>query len=438
MKKIINFLEYAFVILLILDCRSVYLESTSIDLPITELLLGVLGILIVFKIITTPFVRGILQKNLIYIFVYEIYISIFFVLNNMGDKGSSFIVHFMGFVPMFFLYFSLFTNPNEKIKSYLLKQSKIIIFLSGISVVLYFVGPVLNILPATGSIKVLWGEEKDLPSYFGLLFVTQHVFFLRKYTFIRNTSIFTEAPMFSLHLIIALAIYLGFCKKIKKSNVIIIILGLITSFSTTGMVIAMILFYLKYSKGAVKKHRSKLKYILIPVAIIVAFTLISSRKQSNSFVVRTEDYQAGFRAFCDKPLFGSGYANFSRFSNYMDGSREMYGTSNSIVSILGQCGIYLSLFYYIGFILLWKKSKINKDKSFSLFLTIIFILFLTTSFAYTTMLLYFLAIMYSYKKNEDIEILENELENEFKMISFENNNMEGEVIGKNISCSSGI
>ena len=124
------------------------------------------------------------------------------------------------------------------------KLQNIVVLLSLSSVILWLLGPLTDILRTDTSIRINWGYIQTYKGYFSLLYNIQleDGTFLNSYLY-RNTSIFTEGPMFNLWLIIALLVEFFMRKKVSIIKIVLLTLTLLTTFSTTGF-IALFLFML--------------------------------------------------------------------------------------------------------------------------------------------------------------------------------------------------
>lgn len=414
MKKLVSVLEYILALFIILNCRSVYQHSIGIDFRINEILVLVIAILILIKIITKQYDKSKLSTSLVYLFFYALFITIFALLNDVSGQIKGFLINFVIILPSLFFYYFIDKDSKKAILSVLSKISNIMVILSVISLVLFLIGPILKIVKTTGTISVSWAD-KQLPSYFGLQFVTQHTnFFGTK--LLRNTGIFVEAPMYSLNLTIALAIQL-FIIEDKKSLLkkFILLITILTTISTTGIIITIVMILIKGIMLIKEKFFDKniniaktVTYLISPILIIISLVVIikvvNDKKQSESWLIRLDDYKACFEAWKDNILFGNGYGNEESIEKYMSAFREE-GLSNSIMVLLAQCGIYLFILYFIPIYRMIVYGIKIKNIKISIFVMILLILFITTIFTYTAMIINFLAIGYALSTNREKYLL---------------------------------
>lgn len=405
MKKIINILEYIVAILIVLNCRSVYQQATYRNYRVEEMLLLVMGVLLFIKIGCRMYDKNRTEKAIVYLFMYYMYAILFFLLNDVSTKRE-YIYVFIVLFPELFLYY--YTNKNQKciIIEMLKKISNVIIVFAIMSLIIYIVGPVANIIKPNGSIYMNWGGVREVKSYYGLQFITQriNIFGIR---FVRNTSIFTEGPMYSLVLTIALAIELFVVAKKEKYKQIILLITIITTISTTGIIISasMIIISMLISRQT-SSIKQVVKMLLFPVIalilIIVMFKFFDERSQTESWSVRLDDYNACYAAWKQRKIIGLGFGNENNIKQYMSYFRvDNQGLSNSILVILAEGGIYLFTLYAIPFIKMLYYGNKYKNKHLITFTVIILILLITTIFHFTAMIINLLAMGYALTIKEE-------------------------------------
>lgn len=144
------------------------------------------------------------------------------------------------------------------------------------------------------------------------------------------------------------------------------IFALITTYSTTGLILLLLLFVLY---GYTKNKNSKIiKTIiilcLIPIVALCINNLLLEKQSEHefSFLARSFDLFGGLQLFTQKPLFGYGYKNYDAFfkisSLIFTDERPC---SNGFSSMLYQLGLFGSLIFIIPFI--WLKKDMCKTNS---------------------------------------------------------------------------
>lgn len=215
----------------------------------------------------------------------------------------------------------------------LLVFKNIVIFFALLSLFIYFLVFFFHISPSF-FLTIDWGSQRNVPGYMGLFFNTQNTVSFLGLKLLRNSGIFTEAPMHSFVLTLALLIVLFIEKptKIKKTiffEILILAITLVTTTSTTGLFICILAFYF-YFYHHLSHYLRLILGLLLPVVIIVLINLLISKYQTGygSFSVRLDDMKAGYDAWINHPFLGNGWTNEQAIQQYMLGSRLFfYGNS---------------------------------------------------------------------------------------------------------------
>ena len=210
--------------------------------------------------------------------------------------------------------------------------------------------------------------------------------------------------MFSLVLVLILAYY-EFISKMKKINIIriILLITIITTFSITGYISALIIYTLKLTKSFYPKIKNmkkiqKLFFLLLSIlSIFCCMFLISYKLNTGSGSMRIDDYQACYKTWINHSvLLGAGFDNEEAIKENMSDFRSNdQGLSNSIMVILAEGGIMLFAIYIIPFILLLIIAFRKKSINIICFEVIILFLFCTTIFCYQAIMMNILANGYS-------------------------------------------
>ena len=403
MKKLLNILEYIICLFIILDCRSVYRRSVH-DYKIFEILLIFIVTLFLLCIFAKKYTENSNKKVYVFLLLYYLYMILFSIINKVNGI-KNYIYIFLVTFPALYYYYCSKDDENKCIENMLKKISDLMVIFASISLVLYFLGPVFNILKPTGYMYIDWGGINKVNSYLGLQFVTQRIDTFG-FNFIRNTGIFTEAPMYSLNLTIALAIQLFILKKKSKMKQGILIFTILTTISTTGIMITSIMiiatFLLNKDRGYIKQI-TKIMFgpIIIIGLILVIKNSYAEKTNTKSYSTRLDDYKACFLAWKENIIIGNGFNNTSVIESYMSSFRNgNYGISNSVLVLLAEGGIYLFLIYIIPFYRGIYYGIKNKDIRITVFTIIIMLLFITTIFTFTIMIINILAMGYAFNSKK--------------------------------------
>ncbi len=391
---------------MVLECRSIFIHKINVDYRIPEMLCICLFSLITILLLQKKREYSKFSVFYVYVFIFAVYITTFLACSvNKNDYISFILKFFCFFIGILFYY--ILRGKQDVTKSLMLKVSNIMIILALISLVFYILGPILHIIQPTGTIKINWGTEKEIDSYYNIHYVAQRMEFLGN-NVARNTGIFTESPMYSLNLTIALIAELFLINKIKLKKILILCFTILTTLSTTGVIVMMMTLVGRY---LITKFNSKLhivvKKIALPilcvVACIFAIILLKTKAESTSFQIRMDDYKAGYLSWKESPIMGNGYGNVEALEQHMSAFRYYnMGQSNSILKVLSEGGIYFLLFYFIpwGGCIIYSLKK--RERNITIVAISMFVLFFVTIFPYNFMTINFVAMawFYIFKNNK--------------------------------------
>ncbi|MFW2502043.1 hypothetical protein [Clostridium diolis] len=400
--KIENYLEYIMSICIILNSNSIW---TNGDLK----KLNMFFLCFILSIVLFISIRGIIinqtlfLKSLIVIISIVIYNSIFIIAN--GQNTNNFIINFI-FIFIVLIFYSIYKGQVGKVNSLIFKISNLIVILSFISLIFYIFGSCFKIISPNSETFLNWGVQKYIPSYYGLYYETQATS-IKGITVIRNSGMFTEAPMYAFNLCIALIVEL-FLKEYKNNKRIILLLTTIaTTFSTTGIIIMLGLIIIN-----IKITKSKswilllIKRLIFPIIFLAAMSISifligdkinQSQYGYRSYSVRVDDFKVGIDAWSKHIIIGHGYNRYDLTQQYMsinDRGSDI-GGSSSLMKILPEGGLYLLSIYLIPLILALFYGIRNKKNNVLIFAITITILFVFVNIPYTYMMIYILALGWS-------------------------------------------
>ena len=220
------------------------------------------------------------------------------------------------------------------------------------------------------------------------------IFYLYRYYYHpdRNNSIFFEPGAYQAFLNAGLFLLFftktGFKKSAKLSYIAILLITLITTFSTTGYVIFLVMFPLFLFRSDILTFTGKA--ILIG-AIVVVVSALSVQLYSafvvklsdyltaedpyetgRSAVTRSSDYKIDLKIF-KKHIFGLGHEKYLE-ENRKIGRREKAGSSNGVTSTLAKYGLPFSLFLFGSYF--WALRKLLDDHLLAIVAFVMFMLFL--------------------------------------------------------------
>ena len=155
-----------------------------------------------------------------------------------------------------------------------------------------------------------------------------------------------------------LLLYLYFnviAKELNKKEVLIFSLTIFSTLSLTGIALVVFIWILYFLfKENINNKTKLLKKILIILVLIVispkmidiASKVLAIKSDSASYSTRLDNYYAGYKAWKENPLFGSGYLDMSVIKKHYSAFRlNDIGYTNSPFRVLAQGGIYMSILY---------------------------------------------------------------------------------------------
>lgn len=377
----VKFVEYIFSIFLILSLNSVYYSTLGMLRPL--IIVGLIGSTLVLSIYgIKQMILDDIKVNRLFLFVvfFLVYIITYSqITSSQGFPITKLQMMIMMIFPVLLIPVIYYQRNNY---SLLFKMNNIIIFLAIMSLFFWFLG--IMKVPTNMSYTIQWGGTRLAPGYYGLHFFPQGTVSFLGTSILRNTGIFSEAPMYAYILIIGLAMKKFILKNDNKCIDILFIVTIITTTSTTALVMLMLIYLLSYllniQNDSSKKHF--LKYVLLIllvliICIIINFLFMSKKEDmSGSYNLRINDVIASFKAWQQHPWIGNGMNNNLAIQQYMSLYRSLEGLTNNstgILMILAYGGIYLLLFYLVPVLL-----SFNRKSMFYLqlvnFITLFFII----------------------------------------------------------------
>ena len=371
----------------ILSCNSVFQHDLETNhLYLLKIIISAIG-LILLKLYNQPIKKTQYVRIIIFLFFYFTYIVIFYILSVSLEQTYRFLGWFGVLMPILLICFWIYNNLS--LSERLLKvYSNIMIILAIISLIMWFSCSIASFLPLNTKLLVGWGRNSYIYGFFNIYYETQSIDFLF-FSGVRNTGIFIEAPMYSFCLSLALLIELFIENKVNKKRIMILIVTIMTTVSTTGIGCILLSLFLKYTTDMEAKEKGKkfLKIIFscmfMIIVLFISNIILENKYSTNSFSVRMNDLFLQFEIWKNNFWIGKSF------------NSNQFGSSNSIMVILADGGLFLGVFYLIPFKILWE----NKIKEFSFILLIIFSF---TVIPYTGLTFFILAYIYSFYicKNE--------------------------------------
>lgn len=410
-KKIIfELLQYVIVFLLIINCRSMYLSLTTTPkkLPTLILCTTLLAIACSFLVNEKNFSLKSLKNLGLSCSFFICYFMIYLLFQNVNQKAAlkSMVVFFAIFV-----YVKLLDNNN--ISKLLKKYSDIMFIIAIISLILWVCGPMLSLIKPSGKVWSLWSESGNpvrINNYYYLLFESQEsslAGIIDK--MVRNTAIFTEAPMASYHFMLAFFLEICFEDRIRRGKCVVFGLAVVTTLSVTGYVVLIAYLIMRLAKYKPNKNYMYVLKIIIFIAIAIVgiwaiYYLFVAKSETKSGSMRKDDFIVCFKTWVNYPIFGCGIGNNKVIASYMSYWRtNKQGLANSPGQILAQGGLWIFVLYFYGIFKPFVKALKNKDRNMVLFIVMYSFMFLVTVVSYSYLTFYVICWICSRKDRMIVE-----------------------------------
>ncbi len=378
---LIGILEYLWVIFVILNGNSVYHANSVRNLYLMEGILVLTFLLLSANILcyrSSP-----TKSSMLGAVALVGYCVVYFCFMQYSMSATNYLEMFIIGAPLTFLLFAELYRHGRLMKLFY-KFVDIITILAVVSLVFWFLGEVFQVIKPNGYVDIVWGNFTTVKGYYGIHFAFQldTTFFPDAYLF-RNSSIFSEAPMFNLWLDIALAIEVFLKPKMSKFRVVILVITVFTTLSVTGilfMVLCVILSGLLRIRNMNKAQACAfvlMAIVVIPLLVAAVITSFNLKVDTRSYEMRLADYVDGFLVWMDYPLFGAGFGNLRALQVYSNAG--VVGFSNSVTAVLGTGGLWMALLYYIPHVAMMV-PKASGSKKIACFGGCMMYLFVTTIF----------------------------------------------------------
>lgn len=339
-------------------------------------------------------------------------VLIIFALAYLSIYGAINYLRLNAYLEGFFIPFFLatviccFYSGRDLFELFFETYKNVIVFLAFISIFFYFGGTLLKIIPGIPMSYTNNGWWNSGTNYYYLSFINDwQTVSIGGNSIIRNIGIYMEAPGFAVALVYALWWeMIGSNRPIKKSNIIILLITIITTFSAKAYSIAVIVLfvYAYLQKENIGKWWKRIRIIFLPIILILAIVIIVSSIGSrmansgsglSSFAIRSYDYVATIRAWLDHPLFGCGFNNLQTLYTYYPVDRHSGTSTAGLFNILAFGGVYMLVFYIVTLVsYIIKASSLGGYLKTGSFILLIVLNLVTGSTQYS----YFLIFMMAY------------------------------------------
>lgn len=346
-RKLQIILEYLVILCIIIEFYTPYTVSTLI-LRVTQFL--PIFILLILISISRYSIK---YKENLYILIYLIG-AVFPLLTLPRDAYQGFILRYILVLPLLWMYIMLRKRISQHAYlSIFLKYSNTVTVIAFISIIMWLLCSVLQLIPPTAIIPFEWGDRTTVSTYLGIYFETQStsLFGLPSW---RNSGIFNEAPMYNMILCTAFAIEFFIRPQASKIRIWILLLTILTTLTTTGQLYLILIAGWYIYKKVNKRHRILIA-ILAPLLLIGGYLITNSIIENKiktggetSVNDRSEDIMICLEVGMEHPCFGIGLVT-SKGSNLLWHGKE-FGFSNSLFAIFARGGLYALILYIVALV----------------------------------------------------------------------------------------
>lgn len=363
-------LEYIFIILTILQCNSIYIYNSEMNIrSIVDFLWQVLLLFLIAFVFFNNNAGLSLFKDPYLIFSvcsFMVFYLIFFVSEFFlyPSFHKILILNIMVDPVLVIIYLSYYVNYLDSLT--MIKEfSNIIVLLSFISLFFWIIRN-LGISPTSSMTTFGWYSDNTpvtIPSYFNINFSPAGTTNLLGLDLSRNIGIFAEGSMYAYVLNISILMNLFLLNDktvINKENVLLYCTLLSTASTTNIIFVTLALLY----KGIFKKNKYSISKVITLFLGFISFVFIkyvfsnkindiSVSDWNSSYSIRIDDIRAGLETWKNHLIMGTGLGNQSVIDSHISSLRFAAGhtgMSAGFTTVLACGGIILGLFYIVPII----------------------------------------------------------------------------------------
>ena len=298
---------------------------------------------------------------------------------NVIDYLESYVL-----IVLLFLAYAYILQKNNTFIEFCDTYENIFIIISMITVFCWLFGSVLNILPGRTAMTYMFGRSRTTYSYFYLYF--ENPVQNQSSILPRNCGIYCESPGYSGMLLYALGIEMFAHNKINPKKLGVLIVTLLTTQSTKGLIVLIIIMGLRYlteGNEHMQRFRQALKFIFAGVLIVaISFSvwyILEGKATTHSYSARMNHLTSSIQTWLQNPVFGAGYNNNEAiYENQAEGA-GVGGLSMGLTAVLAKGGLYLIAFYFYAILFAYKNWKIRIQRKNYFFFVLIIIMNLIIS-----------------------------------------------------------
>lgn len=332
---------------------------------------------------------------------------VYFGLYCIGTRyePETFWIYYAGVFICLFVYMYQ-VNKHNDLEVLFDSFVNIVFIIATLSLFFWLFGSILNVLPGRTLLNYEWANRTyPTYTYYGLYFEnpiqSEQILFGKRS--VRNSGIYAEVPGYAEVLLYALTIELLSEKK-RKYRFIILLMALLSTSSTKGLLVFVIVIIVDYitRKEYKKRIYQIMKFIfsgiLVVCGIFVCVYILQDKSQTGSYSVRMDDIHAAIVTWEKYPLFGVGYNNIRAVAQNFQVPRNSDGLSMGLTALLAQGGLYLVGMYIMAVICAIRYASQYRHEIVVFCLMIIVNLFISNS-AFSSLMIITLAVAFSTVSN---------------------------------------
>lgn len=392
--------EYFIMFLIIVSTNTVYTLNKFASARVLAFGVGIIMFFVAVQVIALH-LNSNRTKLITILFVYYMYIMFYCFMTDFYGK-TQFISIFWVFFPASVCYwYARFLDGKLNVSVH--RFVNIVQLLSILSLACWVLFSNLHLIE--GNTMYSGWSGTNITNYFWIHFDTQtQSIFSGVIT--RNTGIFLEAPMYAYTLLCALYAELFISDEHRMPVIIILLITLVTTFSTTGIIFGV----LAVAYYIIRRHVTHISPVgIVMVTIVAGVSLwviksaLSSKTGSTSATLRNDDLHAGMIAWMKHPFFGNGFNNMHVIHSSMaawrlkDGSVGALGFTSGVLKILSDGGIYLFVAYFLPLFSFFSTALTqSKTKEKLVGLILLLATMVITFVPYSPLTMYLISFFYVY------------------------------------------
>lgn len=299
--------------------------------------------------------KRVTKRSIVVFLIEGMYFLFYFTIRIRGAYiiGTAKSVVFV-FLLMSIYFINLIYRNDEQI--FFDALSNIVCIIAAISLFFWVFGSILNVVPGRQQVTYQWATFKRSCNTFYYIYYeipVQSRLLSNGFRLYRNTAIFPESPGSASFFIYGIINELIFKKEKNKVRICIILMALLSTFSTKGILVLIeIVVYAIWVKY-IKNRRSLLSRVLLVVspfilllAGTIAYNVVSLKNGTSTFLMRADDLESAIKVWKNYPILGTGYVTDQIIDNFTY-SRNFNGLSMGIAVQLAKGGIYMILIYFV-------------------------------------------------------------------------------------------